>query len=300
LNSKLILLLGGLVSSFIVYTCLQNKYLDNKKSIQQQVVTNPKKSSILTKPVVKEKPVLYFMYGKDISARLNFIDKNLGHLIVIICKEYKCLNEVIYSEEFTPAKWSQLATKSLNIFTKNHIKNSYIKAVGDAIEIKADFTDKKLFEEFNKIIRKYQSNSLKITNNSKLLEKKNNSSIQDIQKNINSSLEINPIYFASSSDELTAKGLRNLNKIVKKFKKFKNLNFDLTVEGHTDSKGNNSYNLKLSQKRADRVKKYLTSHLQNLNYVTAKGYGSTKPKYKDSKNPKNRRVEIVIKRGFLW
>lgn len=51
-----------------------------------------------------------------------------------------------------------------------------------------------------------------------------------------------------------------------------------TIEGHTDSKANDNYNLKLSQRRVDAVKQVLinTYHI-NGNRLNSIGYGESKP-----------------------
>ena len=75
------------------------------------------------------------------------------------------------------------------------------------------------------------------------------------------------------------------------------------IEGHTDSKGDDAYNQRLSERRADAVRKWLASHgLSGLKF-SARGLGETQPiasntKPDGSDDPdgrrKNRRVEIVI------
>jgi outer membrane protein OmpA-like peptidoglycan-associated protein len=76
------------------------------------------------------------------------------------------------------------------------------------------------------------------------------------------------------------------------------------IEGHTDSKGSDPYNLELSQKRADSVRDWFVSNggVTGIQFQT-KGYGESKPvahniKPDGSDNPegraKNRRVEIKI------
>src|SRR5207245_10456047 len=78
------------------------------------------------------------------------------------------------------------------------------------------------------------------------------------------------------------------------------------IEGHTDSKGNDAYNQKLSERRADSVKTWLTDKegLGNVQFAT-QGFGAKKPvapnkKPDGSDDPegrqKNRRVEIVLKK----
>lgn len=78
------------------------------------------------------------------------------------------------------------------------------------------------------------------------------------------------------------------------------------VEGHTDSKGSDEYNQKLSDRRAKAVKDWLANKegLKKVRFST-KGLGETKPvaanaKADGSDDPegrqKNRRVEIIMKR----
>ena len=67
------------------------------------------------------------------------------------------------------------------------------------------------------------------------------------------------------------------------------------VAGHTDAVGSEPYNLDLSERRADTIKKYLTEKygLNGANLVTV-GYGKTKPKDANAPmDPANRRVQVV-------
>ena len=67
------------------------------------------------------------------------------------------------------------------------------------------------------------------------------------------------------------------------------------VAGHTDAVGGESYNLDLSERRADTIKKYLTEKygLNGADLVTV-GYGKTKPKDANAPmDPANRRVQVV-------
>jgi len=67
--------------------------------------------------------------------------------------------------------------------------------------------------------------------------------------------------------------------------------------GHTDSIGSNAYNQKLSVRRAESVKSYLTSKGVPANRIYTEGKGETQPvasnKTKDGR-AKNRRVEIEV------
>ena len=81
---------------------------------------------------------------------------------------------------------------------------------------------------------------------------------------------------------------------------------NVLIEGYTDAKGADSYNLPLSQKRADSVKAWLaTKGGVNGQKLSTKGWGKAKPVAPNtnpdgSDNPegrqKNRRVEVTVKK----
>ena len=74
---------------------------------------------------------------------------------------------------------------------------------------------------------------------------------------------------------------------------------NLIVEGHTDSRGSESYNQGLSQRRADTVRDYLVQRGYPADRIQARGMGEGSP-IADNASPEgranNRRVEIVIER----
>jgi outer membrane protein OmpA-like peptidoglycan-associated protein len=74
----------------------------------------------------------------------------------------------------------------------------------------------------------------------------------------------------------------------------------ITVEGHTDSQGEASYNQDLSQRRAQSVRDYLVSRGIAADRVTAQGFGLTRPIADNASaegRANNRRVEIVVLPG---
>jgi outer membrane protein OmpA-like peptidoglycan-associated protein len=71
----------------------------------------------------------------------------------------------------------------------------------------------------------------------------------------------------------------------------------MNVEGHTDSVGTDEYNLKLSQRRADAVRDYLTSNGISTANVQAIGLGKDGPVASNDNaagRQQNRRVEMVV------
>jgi OOP family OmpA-OmpF porin len=70
----------------------------------------------------------------------------------------------------------------------------------------------------------------------------------------------------------------------------------VTIEGHTDSTGNDSHNLTLSQQRADSVKAFLVAGDIDGGRLKTKGFGSGKPVADNASElgrAQNRRVELV-------
>lgn len=94
-------------------------------------------------------------------------------------------------------------------------------------------------------------------------------------------------------DEMYTKDLNVFADVMKKHPDLK-----VYIEGHTDSTGSAALNKKLSQARADNVKKYLVEKLGiKGSSITAIGYGAEKP-IADNKTAagrlKNRRVDAVV------
>lgn len=75
--------------------------------------------------------------------------------------------------------------------------------------------------------------------------------------------------------------------------------FQVEIEGHTDSIGSSSYNLELSQRRADSVKQFLVEQGASANRLYTRGYGETRPIASNDTDPgraTNRRVELRVVR----
>ena len=77
----------------------------------------------------------------------------------------------------------------------------------------------------------------------------------------------------------------------------KNAGTRVSVDGHTDAVGNDAYNQKLSERRANAVVQYLTGKGVAASSLSAKGSGESKPvssnETKDGR-AMNRRVELRV------
>jgi outer membrane protein OmpA-like peptidoglycan-associated protein len=78
-------------------------------------------------------------------------------------------------------------------------------------------------------------------------------------------------------------------------------NGSAALEGHTDAKGDDAYNQRLSERRAESVGRWLAERERiEAAKLTARGWGERKPvasNDSDSGRQKNRRVEVVIRKG---
>jgi len=103
------------------------------------------------------------------------------------------------------------------------------------------------------------------------------------------------VNFAFNSSELTGDAKKNLDAVAEIFIEFPDT--DLMVEGHTDSVGNDDYNMKLSKRRADSVVNYLKSKGVASRRFSVKAFGETAPRFDNATKEgqaKNRRVEIGV------
>lgn len=105
----------------------------------------------------------------------------------------------------------------------------------------------------------------------------------------------NNLLFATNSANIDATSLDDLDELVKIMKEDDALR--ISIEGHTDSRGNNDYNLELSKLRAEAVQSYLVKNGISSDRVKAVGYGETRPLTTNDTargRLKNRRVELNL------
>lgn len=127
----------------------------------------------------------------------------------------------------------------------------------------------------------------------------------DVEKEIvvengKTQIKINPIYFDFDKWNIRPDAALELNNVVNIMKKYPDMAIE--IGAHTDARGSDEYNLKLSHKRAKSVMDYLISQGISENRLKSEGFGESQP-LNHCTHPKmctraqysiNRRCEFVI------
>ena len=103
------------------------------------------------------------------------------------------------------------------------------------------------------------------------------------------------VYFDFDHDSLRPDAIPILDDVVRDLKEDEEIT--IVAEGHADSKGSEKYNMGLSRRRAERVKKYLVEHGVADSRIRVEAAGETKPVASNATpegRAKNRRVEIRV------
>lgn len=103
------------------------------------------------------------------------------------------------------------------------------------------------------------------------------------------------VLFAFGQSSLSNEAKSNLDKLVTVLNTYPDT--DIEIQGHTDSKGSESFNQTLSEQRAEAVAGYVRGKGIARSRVTTKGFGELSPRYTNDTEDgrsKNRRVEFLI------
>jgi len=108
-------------------------------------------------------------------------------------------------------------------------------------------------------------------------------------------VRLNNVFFDFDKWDLRPESFIELNRVVKLLTE--NPSIEIEMSAHTDSRGSDEYNFKLSDNRARSVMEYIISKGIDPGRITSHGYGETKPvatNDTDEGRQLNRRVEFKI------
>jgi OOP family OmpA-OmpF porin len=116
-----------------------------------------------------------------------------------------------------------------------------------------------------------------------------------LQKKLDEILARASIEFESNSTTMTPRSLVTLDQLIDQLRHAPRTAIE--IGGHTDKYGEPDYNLQLSQRRADAVRRYFTKHGLPKQF-TAVGYGASRPLSVAENRAglqRNRRIELRVK-----
>jgi len=102
-------------------------------------------------------------------------------------------------------------------------------------------------------------------------------------------------FFDVDSSVVKPGAYRDIDRLAKVLNEFPNTR--IRIEGHTDSTGSESYNLRLSQRRAEAIRNLLVARGVSPTRIVTIGYGESMPRASNttfSGRQLNRRVEVYI------
>lgn len=104
------------------------------------------------------------------------------------------------------------------------------------------------------------------------------------------------IYFLHNSSELTVESMSHIPDILSLVNQREF--YEISIIGHTDATGKDEYNMRLSSARAEVVRNVLLSHGIRSDLMELRYHGKLDPVVPTGDNvkePRNRRVEVVVK-----
>lgn len=108
-------------------------------------------------------------------------------------------------------------------------------------------------------------------------------------------IRLNNLFFDFSQVTLREESFPELDRLLALLQK--NTTVEIEIAGHTDDKGSDEFNLKLSEARAQAVKDYLTDKGISDQRISVQSYGETKPvadNNTEENQQLNRRVEFTV------
>ena len=121
--------------------------------------------------------------------------------------------------------------------------------------------------------------------------------LKPIRKIVDVVINLKEIYFEYDKSNITKEAAFELDKAVEAMKE--NPALVVMVKSHTDSRGSDKYNMRLSDRRAKSTVQYIISKGIAKDRISGQGYGESEPKVKctectEAEHAQNRRSEFIV------
>ncbi len=181
--SKLILLLGTLISFFIAYACIekQSKLLTPPHPASDTLTAIPEESTqeepipveiqeiTQEQPsptIEKENPSFDYRNApeKVIEFKLSAADKNESYLVQLdsYCKKSECTQKLHFEAEVSEASWKEDALKLIAFIEEHQINDASIHIEDHTISVSGTFANEAQKDAFMKLLASFQQNGFEI------------------------------------------------------------------------------------------------------------------------------------------
>ncbi len=283
----------------------QDKKPIKEESREKEIGNSDELKNVYAKKENKIPPSFKYVQKEEggfvIEAFIKEKDKD-GVLFKYIEERYKSpdfIKEIHSEKNREDAKWQDFVLSIIKFFEEKGASKRFLSVQDDTIVVEGVFKNREDIEQFKKLLSKFENTEFKLDDRTYVmvedLAEKEDKKIKETESKIAKMLQMEPVRFKLNSAEITPESKITLQKAIELLD---SLNDDVFVEvaGYTDARGDEKYNLALSQRRADSVKKYLQEHMKTKKKMTAKGYGESNFIAEDPNDKKNRRVEIHLMR----
>jgi outer membrane protein OmpA-like peptidoglycan-associated protein len=213
-----------------------------------------------------------------------------------------CLSGLLYSQTLKPTDKLALLTGTVTNFKGKPLSKEVIMFVNDKTKavVKVNTDEKGKFQALIPVSATYSLKYKLFTDDmdyTKMTVPADKEATYEVEIKIDPPKDfvLKSVFFDTGKSSLKPDSYKALNDLVE----ILNIKSTMVVEiqGHTDDVGKQEDNLKLSQERAEEVRKYLISKGIAANRITAKGYGPTMPVADNSSEAgkaKNRRTSLKV------
>lgn len=250
---------------------------------EEQIVFNSKDDVLKYKPHIENFEGNYLLFSKEWML-FSGIYKAKGDEKFMVIGNFKPLYETNIYRTKTKLK------EKMNLFSYYYIDNVSVEPISTVEECECTAQSHTLALDY--------STDAKESSISKSTLKVDSNSIDDVhfgRIEIGKPLELENIYFDFDKYDLLPQSFEELDFLYDLIER--NPQYDIKIEGHTDSLGTNEYNLALSDNRAKSVRDYLISKGCKVDRISWQGFGSTTPvdsNETEDGRQNNRRVEFTL------
>ena len=150
MKSKLILLLGGILASLVVFLCIKNE----NKEITPKVVKVMPTIKLPKKDIALKEPTFDYRYNNhSINGSFSITEQPyMDDMINNYCKDINCSKNIAYKGYIKKSNWKKLSIDTMQFFKKYSVSGSSIVANGNNINIEGTLNSEDQFYEINSII----------------------------------------------------------------------------------------------------------------------------------------------------